>query len=142
VVLTASALFWPIGKLTNTCFGLENPDEGVPKQVAQVLPGHEVTTVPDAGWASVKNGRLLALIEEAGYRAFITCDKNMESQQPLHRRPFAILLLSTNHFPSMEPHAAAIAEAVDKAEPGIVTKVEWSVRGVTLSKIFRPIIAG
>lgn len=99
-------------------------DEGVPKQVARILPGHEVTTVPDAGWASVKNGKLLALIEEAGYRAFITCDKNMEAQQPLRRRPFAILILSTNHYPSMEPHADTIAAAVEMAEPGILTKVE------------------
>jgi hypothetical protein len=99
-------------------------DEGVPKQVAGVLPDHEVTTVPDAGWASVKNGKLLALIEEAGYRAFITCDKNMEAQQPILRRPFAILLLSTNHYPSMEPHTAEVAKAIETAEPGIVTKVE------------------
>ena len=63
--------------------------------------------MPEAVWASVKNGKLLALIEEAGYRAFITCDKNMESQRPLHLRPFAILLLSTNHCPSMEPHISA-----------------------------------
>lgn len=88
------------------------------------MPDHEVTTVPDAGWASVKNGNLLTLIEEAGYQAFITCDKNMESQQPLHRRPFAILLLSTNHWPSMRPQVAAINAALETAEPGVVTKIE------------------
>lgn len=49
-------------------------DEGVPKEVARGLAGHEVVTVPDAGWASVKNGKLLALIESAGFSAFVTCD--------------------------------------------------------------------
>jgi hypothetical protein len=99
-------------------------DEGVPKQVAGALPDHDVTTVPDAGWASVKNGKLLALIEEAGYQAFITCDRQMEFQQDFTNRPFAILLLSTNHFPTMEPHVTKIAVAVDEARPGTVRLVD------------------
>jgi hypothetical protein len=99
-------------------------DEGVPKQLTRALPEYGVTTVADAGWASVKNGKLLALIEAKGFRAFITCDKNMEHQQPLHRRSFSILLLSTNHWPSMEPHVDAITEALDQAEPGVLTRVE------------------
>jgi hypothetical protein len=47
-------------------------DEGVPKELTRSLPGHHVTTVQDAGWASVKNGQLLALIESAEFNAFIT----------------------------------------------------------------------
>ncbi len=58
-------------------------DEGVPRQVGDHLSGHSVTTVPIEGWASVKNGELLALIEEAGFDAFITADKNLEAQQSL-----------------------------------------------------------
>jgi len=99
-------------------------DEGVPKQVTRILHGHDVTTVPEAGWASVKNGKLLALIEEAGYGAFVTCDKNMESQQTFSNRPFAILLLSCNHWPTIKPNIAKIAEAVDQAKPGTVRLVE------------------
>jgi hypothetical protein len=38
------------------------------------LPGYDTTTVPARGWASVKNGTLLSLIENAGFDAFITCD--------------------------------------------------------------------
>ena len=99
-------------------------DEGVPKEVARSLTGHDVTTVPDAGWASVKNGKLLALIESAGFSAFVTCDKNLQFQQPLHRRPFAILLLSTNHWDTLEPNVLAIAEALNGAKPGVVTEVD------------------
>jgi hypothetical protein len=73
-------------------------DEGVPRQVGHHLPRHSVTTVPIEGWASVKNGELLALIGQAGFSAFISADKNLESQQSLHGRPFATLLLSTNHW--------------------------------------------
>ena len=56
-------------------------DEGVPRQVAHHLRGHEVATVPDAGWASAKNGVLLGLIERSGFGVFVTCDKNMEYQK-------------------------------------------------------------
>jgi hypothetical protein len=99
-------------------------DEGVPKEVARSSARHHVPTVPDAGWASVKNGKLLALIESAGFDAFITCDKNMEFQQPLHRRPFAVLLLSTNHWDTLERHVIAITKALDEAKPGVVTEVD------------------
>ena len=99
-------------------------DEGVPKQVARNLPGHDVTTVQDEGWASVKNGRLLALIEKAAFEAFVTCDKQTEFQQSLSRRPFAVLLLSTNHWPSMEPHVGVFAKTLESAEGGTVTNVE------------------
>jgi hypothetical protein len=99
-------------------------DEGVPKQVGDYLPGHEVTTVPRKGWASVKNGKLLALIEEAGFGAFITADKNLEAQQSLHGLPFGILLLSTNHWPSMKPHLEQIADALDHCKAGTILKVD------------------
>lgn len=33
-------------------------DECVPRGLCAELPGHEVTTVAEAGWAGVKNGAL------------------------------------------------------------------------------------
>jgi hypothetical protein len=38
-----------------------------------------------------------------------TDNKRMEREQNLSRRSFAILLLSTNHWPTLEPNAGAIA---------------------------------
>jgi hypothetical protein len=99
-------------------------DEGVPRNVARHLPGHDVTSVLAEGWSSVKNGKLLGLIERAHFDAFITNDKKMEAEGQLRRRPFATLLLSTNHWPSISPHVAKIAEALDACEPGSVTKVD------------------
>jgi len=32
-------------------------DECLPKDFAREIPGHAVKTVPQAGWASVKNGK-------------------------------------------------------------------------------------
>jgi hypothetical protein len=81
-----------------------HPFRAVLKGLGDHLPRHSVTTVPIEGWASVKNGKLLALIGQAGFSAFISADKNLETQQSLHGRPFAILLLSTNHWPSIRPN--------------------------------------
>lgn len=34
-------------------------DECVPRGLRDLLPGHDVKTVAEAGWAGVKNGELL-----------------------------------------------------------------------------------
>ena len=34
-------------------------DECLPKDLARELPGHLVKTIPQAGWASISNGKLL-----------------------------------------------------------------------------------
>ena len=36
-------------------------DESLPKDLRLHLPGHEVATVPERGWASKSNGELLQL---------------------------------------------------------------------------------
>ena len=62
-------------------------DECLPRRLGLELPGHLVTTVPLAGWASVSNGRLLARIN-GNYDAFITVDKNLPAQQKNHLAGF------------------------------------------------------
>jgi hypothetical protein len=53
-------------------------DECVPRKLRQELPGHEVSTLRDMGWARLKNGPLLA--RAAGqFEAFITVDQNSTS---------------------------------------------------------------
>ncbi len=98
-------------------------DEGVPRQLVSGVPDHDVSTVKSEGWLGIKNGRLLALIEAGGFRAFVTNDKQMVNQQQLVDRPFAVLLLSTNHWRTMERHVEAIANAIDNAVPGTVSEV-------------------
>ncbi len=110
-------------------------DESLPESLVDDLPGHLVSTVKREGWKGIKNGELLALIEAAGFEAFITADKRMQFEQVLEARPFAVLLLSTNHRLTIEPHVAKVAEALETAVPGKVTLVEC---GVFVPKRFRP----
>ncbi len=46
-------------------------DECVPRKLKHELKGHEVSTVPEMGWAGVKNGALLELAED---RSFVRAD--------------------------------------------------------------------
>jgi len=51
-------------------------DECLPKRLKRELAGHEVQTVPEAGWAGRENGELLQLA--AGkFDAFITIDRSL-----------------------------------------------------------------
>jgi hypothetical protein len=99
-------------------------DEGVPEQIAAHLSGHDVQSVRQLGLKGMKNGKLLDAIEAGRFRAFITNDKRMEREQNLSRRPFAILLLSTNHWPTIEPNVGAIASAIEEARRGSICKVD------------------
>ena len=93
-------------------------DEDVPRKLARFLPEHEIHTVVSMEWGGVKNGALLVLIEREGFQVFLTGDKNMEAQQRLEGRPFAVLIMSAINWPVIRPHVRKIAAAVDAARPG------------------------
>lgn len=54
-------------------------DESLPSGIAALLIGHESTSVQQAGWSGVKNGKLLALAA-AQFDVFLTVDQNIEFQ--------------------------------------------------------------
>ena len=76
-------------------------DECVPHLVKKRLPEREIKTVQEMGWAGVKNGELLKLVETQ-FDVFITSDKNLRYQQNLQERKIAILLLPSNQVPVIE----------------------------------------
>jgi predicted nuclease of predicted toxin-antitoxin system len=65
-------------------------DESLPHDLAALILGHQVSTVRHQGWASVKNGKLLALASTK-FDVFITADRNLEFQQNLAHLPIAAL---------------------------------------------------
>jgi hypothetical protein len=108
-------------------------DEGVPEALAEHLPGHEVSTVKRQGWRSIKNGKLLDLIESTGFEAFLTNDKRIVFEQLLDR-PFATLILSVSNWNIIRERVAVVASALNEAQPGTVTKVDC---GTFVPKRFR-----
>jgi hypothetical protein len=101
-------------------------DEDVPHQLRGPLaPRHDAMTVSYRGWSGVKNGALLTLIEDDGsFDVFVTGDKNLQNQQSIVNRPFAVLVLSAVRWKTIRDHIPAIADAIDVARPGTVSMVE------------------
>lgn len=55
--------------------------------------GHDVFTVRELNWNGIKNGKLLALMEQNGFDVLICVDKNLPYQQNLRTLPVTIFVL-------------------------------------------------
>ena len=97
-------------------------DECVDRRLARELLGHEVITVPQRGWAGIKNGDLLALAEKE-FDAFITVDRKLSVQQDLakFRIPVLLLRMRTNRLEDIRPFAAELLEKLPRARTGELT---------------------
>ncbi len=99
-------------------------DECLPRRLKAHLAGHQVTTVPEAGWAGKKNGELLrsasGLVD-----AFITIDSNLAYQQHLADLPFAVVVVSarSNRLQALLPLVPQILAALSAAQAGQVVRV-------------------
>ena len=102
-------------------------DEDVPRKLARSLPQHDIHTVVSMQWGGIKNGALLNLIEREGFNVFLTGDKNMQNQQRLEGRPFAVLIMSAINWPVVRPHIHKISTALDEARPGTVKTIDCGV---------------
>jgi predicted nuclease of predicted toxin-antitoxin system len=118
-------------------------DEDVPRKLARCLPRHEIHTVGarvestlvGMQWGGIKNGALLTLIEREHFDVFLTGDKNMDNQQRLKGRPFAVLIMSAINWPVIRPHLHKISDALDEAQPGSVMTIDC---GAFIAHLKRP----
>jgi hypothetical protein len=99
-------------------------DECIDRRLARELIGHEVKTVPQMGWAGIKNGQLLALIEE-NFDVFITVDRNLAFQQNLPQFSIAVILLQarSNRLADLQPLVPDILNSLSTAPKGQATLV-------------------
>jgi predicted nuclease of predicted toxin-antitoxin system len=67
-------------------------DECLDWRLGRNLPGHNVKTVQEMGWAGFRNGKLLALAEPH-FEVFITGDRNLSFQQNLRQFSLAVVVL-------------------------------------------------
>src|SRR5438128_1314125 len=100
-------------------------DECVPRRLRRELPGLDVSTVPDEGWASRRNGDLLRLMLGAGFTVFVTMDRNLSYQQNVAAAGVAVLVLRarTNRLKDLLSLMPALREAIGVASPGQVVDV-------------------
>lgn len=99
-------------------------DECIDRKLAREFPEHEVKTVPQMGWAGVKNGQLLALAE-AEFDVFITVDRNLSFQQNLPQFDIAVIVLQapSNRLTDLNPLVPKGLAILDRAAKGQATTV-------------------
>ena len=99
-------------------------DESVPGRLGPLLTGHSSVAVQRRGWASIKNGKLLALA--AGeFDVLLTADKGMEYQQNLTTLPIAILIVlaRSNRIDDLACAIPAILATLAELPPRTLRKV-------------------
>jgi hypothetical protein len=93
-------------------------DQNTPRPLARFLARHQVIRSAELGRSSLNNGELLLAAERDGFDVMVTADRNLAYQQNLQERAIAIVVLPSGRWPEIEPHASAVAAAVDDAKPG------------------------
>jgi len=99
-------------------------DECVPRRLKRQLVGHDARTVPEMGWASKRNGDLLALAS-AEFEVFLTVDRNLSYQQDVSAFNIAIVVLvaRSNSIDHLRPLVPRILTALTNDLRGRVTLV-------------------
>lgn len=100
-------------------------DECIDRRFAAELPEHDVRTVPQMGWAGVKNGSLMKLAEDA-FDIFVTVDRNLSFQQNLPSYNIAVIVLRSisNRYKDLAPFGPKVLEAITNTKPGSATPLE------------------
>lgn len=99
-------------------------DECIDRKLAREFVGYEVKTVPQMGWAGVKNGQLLALAETE-FDVFITVDRNLSFQQNLPQFDLAVIVLQalSNRLTDLKLLVAKVLAVAATATKGQATVV-------------------
>ena len=99
-------------------------DECIDRRLAKEIGGHEVVTVPQAGWAGIQNGELLRLAH-AQFDVFVTVDRNLSFQQHLPQFTIAVIVLQapTNRLKDLRPLIPQLPHMVLSAPKGQVSLV-------------------
>ena len=97
-------------------------DECVDRRLARELTGHEVSTVPEQGWAGAQNGELLALAEKQ-FDVFLTVDRNLSFQQPLPQFKIAVVVMRarSNRLRDLLPIVPRLLGTLPDVKRGEVT---------------------
>ncbi len=99
-------------------------DECVPKRLRRELPGHEVRTVQEAGWAGVRNGTLLRAADGT-FDAMLTVDQGVEHQQNVTglRIGVVVMVAASNDIDDLRPLVPAVLDTLRTLKAGEIRRV-------------------
>ena len=99
-------------------------DESLPKELQSELSGHDVRTVQEMGWSSLKNGELLARSVNQ-FDVFLTADQNLRYQQNLSALPVAVAVLvaKSNRIQDLRPLIPELLGALSALQPRTLVQI-------------------
>jgi hypothetical protein len=99
-------------------------NECIDRRLSREFVEYEIKTVPQMGWAGIKDGQLLVLAA-AEFDIFITVDRNLSFQQNIPQFDIAIIVLKapSNRLADLKPLAPRILEILGEVTKGQVTVV-------------------
>lgn len=96
-------------------------DENLPRPLKNDFTDEfEVATVHDKGWATLKNGNLLAAMTQDGIECLLTVDRNLPFQQNLDKFPIKVVVLRTfdNRYKTLSGFIPRIEQEIKNMPAG------------------------
>lgn len=87
-------------------------DENLPKQLKNYFSAEfDVTSIPDLGWQSKKNGELLTAMDATGITYLLTADRNLQFQQNRDKYEVVLVVVATHdtRLKHLASHVSTIA---------------------------------
>ena|SRR5438067_141217 len=103
-------------------------DECLPRPLKREIVGHDLATVPEAGWGGKKNGELLRLAAPR-FDAFVTIDQGIRFQQNLaaltRGTSLGVITLAafSNRIEALRPLVPHLLDALRTLRPGQLIRV-------------------
>ena len=99
-------------------------DECVDQRFAREIQGHNTRTVPQMGWATIKNGELLRRAERE-FDVFVTVDLNLAYQQNIPKFQIAVIVLhaSSSRLVDLKALVPKLLDVLPNAPRGHVTDI-------------------
>ena len=110
-------------------------DECLDWRLERGLPGHECPSVPRMGWSGIKNGRLLALMREAGFDVFLTADRNLQFQQNLPPTGVAVIVLAAPSTRLVDPLPPTVSKIPLTKRRITGARRRWQARGEAAERV-------
>jgi len=99
-------------------------DECIDWRFSRDIVGHDVKTAHQMGWATIKNGELLALAARS-FDVFVTVDRNLSFQNSIADLDIGVIVLRTtsNRLNDLRPLIPELLSLLSTVRPGEVVEV-------------------
>ena len=98
-------------------------DECLPRRLKHFISGHEVSSVPEAGWAGKSNGELLSAAGDR-FDVFVTVDRNLPAQQKLESELAVVVLAAqSNRLQDLEPLVPELLDVLETITKGQLVRL-------------------